>query len=269
LKYFIILLFLTNFLDAKVYYSKVEPYETRDISSNVTGVVEFIDEDMIGKKLSSKAYIKIDAELDKKELKYLNLKLKELEKIVKVNEAILKNLQESLQRKRINYKQIKDLKIKSRVEKDREFYDLVASENSSLATQKEINNLKVQIDDLKFRKAQLERSISDKYLSDKGFVLYSIDVKVGQVVNKATPLAKIADTSRALLTIYLDGEDLQDAKKRTIYIDGVKTPYKITRLLYIADAQNISKYKAQIVVKAPKTFSKLVQIELKEVADAK
>lgn len=269
MKYLVLFIFLAGFLEAKVYYSKVEPYDFRYISSNVNGVVTYIDEDMLGKKLSAKAYIKIDADLDKKELKYLKLKSKELRKIVEVNEAILINLQESLKRKRINYKQIENLKIKSRVEKDREFYDLVASENSSLATQKEINNLKVQLDDLAFKKAQLERNISDKYISNRGFVLYSIEVKRGQVVNKGTLLAKIADTSKALLSIYLDEEDLKDAKKKILYIDGKKTAYKITRLSYIADAQNISKYLAQIVIKAPKVFSKLAKIELKDANDAK
>jgi len=89
------------------------------------------------------------------------------------------------------------------------------------------------------------------------------------VVNKGTLLAKIADTSKALLSIYLDEEDLKDAKKKILYIDGKKTAYKITRLSYIADAQNISKYLAQIVIKAPKVFSKLAKIELKDANDAK
>ena len=81
-----------------------------------------------------------------------------------VNENILQNMKETLLKKRKNYKQIEALKIKSRVEKDREFYELVASENSYLATLKEINSLKRQIADFKLRKAQLERSIKDKYL---------------------------------------------------------------------------------------------------------
>ena len=156
------------------------------------------------------------------------------------------------------------MKIKSSVEKDREFYDLIASENSFLATQKELNTLKTQIADLELRKAQLSRSISDKTVKNRGYTLYSLDVKVGQVVNKGTLLATVVDTSKAILTIYLNAEDVEDAKSKVVYINGEKTSYKVDRLLTIADSKNISKYKAQIVIKAPKIFSKLAKIELKE-----
>ena len=73
MKLVVFFILLQSLLYSKVYYAKVEPYELREISSNVSGLVLFIDEDMIGKKLSSKAYVKIDAELDTQELKYVNV----------------------------------------------------------------------------------------------------------------------------------------------------------------------------------------------------
>lgn len=259
------LLFVTStLLFSKVYYSKVEPYEVRNLSSNVSGLVEYIDEDMIGKKLTGKVYIRIDAQLDTEELKHLEEKLVYLKDTVVVNEHILSNMEESLKRKRDNYKKIENLKIKSRIEKDKEFYDLVSTENSFLATQKELNTLKTQIADLSIRKAQLIRSISDKKLSDRGFTLYSIDVKVGQVVGMSTPLATIADTTKAKLTIFLDELDVMNAKNKVVYINGEKTGYKISRILNIADSKNISKYMAQIIIKPPEVFSKLVKIELQD-----
>ncbi|MEA3330578.1 MAG: HlyD family secretion protein [Campylobacterota bacterium] len=249
---------------SKVYYSKVEPYEIRDISSNVSGLVLYVDENSIGKKLSKSAYIEIDSELDKQELKFIEDKLVYLKKIISANEAVLINLENSLDKKRENYKKIESLKIKSVVEKDREFHDLINSENQFLNTQKEIENLKVQITDLKLKEVYLRRSISDKNLTANGFTLYSILVKPGQVVAVSTPLARVADISKALLTIYLDEPDVKDAKKKVVYIDGEKTSYKISRLLNIADSKNISKYMAQIVIKSPKLFSKLVKIELRD-----
>ena len=263
MKILIIMFFLFTMLFSKVYYSKVEPYEIRDISSNVSGLVLSIDEDMIGEKLTSNAYIRIDSELDSKELVFIKEKLEYLREIIKVNKSVLFNLEKSLARKRENYKRIEDLKFKSSVEKDREFYDLVSSENLYLSTQKEIQNLRVQIADLKLRKTQLQRSVNDKYVSNKGFILYDILVKVGQVVNISTPLAKVADISKAKLTIYLDEVDVKDAKKKSIYINGEKTSYKISRTLNIADGKNISKYMAQIIIQSPKLFSKLVTIELR------
>lgn len=263
MKILIISFLMSSLLFSKVYYSKVEPYEIMNISSNVSGLVVKVDEDMIGKELSNRAYIQIDDELDAKELEYIEDKLEYLKDMVLANESILKNLEESLFKKRDNYKRIEQLKIKSVVEKDREFHDLINSENLFLNTQKEMQNLKVQITDLKLRKAHLTRSIKDKRLSAEGFILYEILVKAGQVVGMSTPLAKIADTSKAKLTIFLDEQDIINAKEKTIYIDGEKTDYKITRLLNIADSKNISKYKAQIIINSPKLFSRLAKIELK------
>ncbi len=257
-----ILFLMATLLFSKVYYSKVEPYEIRDISSNVAGLIVFTDDNMIGKKLSQKPYIKIDSELDIQELQYTKEKLSSLRDTVSINESILNNLEKSLKKKRENYKRIESLTIKSVVEKDKDFHDLINIENQFLSTQKEIQNLKVQITDLKLKAEYLTKSLSDKTLSAKGLVLYSILVKTGQVVGIATPLAKVADTSKAILTIYLDEEDMLNAKNKTIYIDGEKTSYKISRLLHIADNKNISKYMAQIIIKAPELFSKLVKVEL-------
>lgn len=263
MKFLIITLFMSTLLFSKVYYAKVEPYELRDISSNVSGLVLFTDENMVGKKLSNKEYIRIDSVLDTQELKLTQEKLNYLRNTVAANEKILDNLEKSLMKKRENYKKIESLKIKSVVEKDKEFHDLISSENQFLNTQKEIQSLKVQITDLRLKEAQLTRNISDKTLSAEGFVLYSIAVKAGQVVGVSTPLAQVADTSKALLTIYIDEEDIHEIKKKVIYIEGEKTEYIVSRFLNIADSKNISKYMAQIVIKSPELFSKIVKVELK------
>jgi multidrug efflux pump subunit AcrA (membrane-fusion protein) len=261
------LFFFISTIFANVYYAKVEPYELRKISSNVSGEVLFTDDDMLGKKLSKKPYIIIDSQLDRDELKALETKLEFYKKTLHSNEVILKNLQKTLSLKRKNYDRVKSLKIKSQIEKDNEYYNLISSENSYINIQKETNNLRINIADLQLRKKQLLKSIKDKSLEAEGFVLYSIAVKPGQVVSFATPLATIADTSKALLTLYLDDEDLANLDKKTIYIDDKRTDYKIDRVVRIADTKNISKYKAQIIIKAPKVFSKLAKIELKEGID--
>jgi hypothetical protein len=247
---------------AKVYYAKVEPFEIRDISSNVSGLVVYADENIVGTTLSNEPYIKIDAIVDTKELEFIEDKLSYMHEMLLENESILVNLSDSIKRKRINYKKVSNLKFKSSVEKDREFYDLIASENTYLNTKKEVQNLKIQITDLKLRKVQLQRSIEDKNLVAPNFVLYEMLVKAGKVVNIGTPLAKIADASKAKLTIYLDEVDVKNATKKVVIIDGKKTKYKISTMLNIADGVNISKYMAQITIDAPQLFSKLVKIEL-------
>jgi len=264
MKFLITIILLSSVVFAKVYYAKVEPFEVRNISSNVSGLVLYANEDLVGTTLSDKPYIKIDSVLDVKELEFIEDKLSYMREMVKENENVLVNLNDSLKRKRLNYEKVSNLKFKSSVEKDREFYNLVSSENTYLNTKKEIQSLKLQITDLKLRRIQLQRNVNDKNLKAPNFILYEMLVKPGKVVSMGTALAKIADASRAKLTIYLDEEDVANSNKKIIYIDGEKTKYKITRMLNIADSKNISKYMAQIIIDAPKLFSKLVKVELRD-----
>jgi len=254
---------LATSLLAKEYYAKAEPNEIYTISSSVSGQVLFADELKEGSQLGNAEYILIDDELDQIELIQVSQKIEILSNSLAINKDVLKNYKEMLKRKTKNYEKIKELKIKSSVEKDKEFYDLVSTQNQYYSTQKEVENLKIQQNDLTLRKAQLKRSIKDKHLSANGMVLYKLMVKKGQVVSMATPLAQVADISKAKLSIFLNKNDLDSIESKVIYIDGIKSEYTITRLWSIADEQHLSSYKAEIVIDAPKYFSKLVKIEFK------
>ena len=260
---FIFLILSVVSLMAKEYYAKVEPYEIRTISSNVSGLVMYANEENEGRRLGKKNYIEIDDELDKIELEQSVEKLALLKNTLKLNEEIVENYAQMLKKKDINYNRVKDLKIKSTVEKDREFYDLAATRNQYISTRKEMENLKIQINDLELRQAQLGHSIRDKHLNASGYVLYRLMVKEGQVVNPSAPLAEIADISRAKLTIYLNAEDMKGIKEKVIYLDGQKSNYKINRLWNIADATHLSSYRAEIIIDAPKRFSILIKVEFR------
>ena len=250
-------------LMAKEYYAKIEPYETLTIASNVSGLILFADEENEGTVLGRKPYIQIDDELDQVELGQVVNKITLLEGSLKLNEKMARNYEAMLEKKQRNYDNIKSLKIKSTIEKDREFYDLISTQNQFISTEKEIQNLKTQINDLHLRQAQLKRSIKDKSLSAEGYVLYKLIVKEGQVVNPASPLAEIANVRRAKLTLYLTSQDMKGAEGKTIYINGEKSPYKIDRLWKIADAQHLSSYRAEIIIDAPEYFSSLLKVELR------
>ena len=262
-KLLIIATLLTSSLLAKEYYAKAEPKEIYTISSNVVGQVMFSDELKEGAILDRAEYIVIDDELDQVELIQVSQKIEILERTVQINEEMLANFKEIVKRKTQNYEKIKSLKIKSSVEKDREFYDLITTQNQYFSTQKELENLKIQENDLHLRKVQLQRSIKDKHLSANEKVLYKLMVKKGQVVAMATPLAQVADISKAKLSIFVNKNDLEGIKSKIIYIDGERSAYKITRLWNIADEQHLSSYKLEILIDAPKYFSKLIKVEFK------
>jgi len=262
-KFSIILIFFSVLAFAKEYYAKVEPLTIDTISSNVNGEILLVKKDLIGKKLLNQPYIIIDSRLDKIDLNSTTKKISILKDMIKFDKEIIKNLEESLERKKINYENIKDLSIKSKVEKDNMFFDLINTKNQLINTKKELQNYISQLADLNYKKAKLQKSIKDKTIISQGYVLYDILVKKGQVVNIGTPLSKVANTKKAILTIYVDKEDLKNIKAKDVYIDGRKTSYKVNRVNYIADSVNLSKYKVQIIINPPKIFSNLVKVELK------
>lgn len=262
-KIFTLLLLSGMTLFAKEYYSKVEPYEILTISSNVSGQVTFADEKKEGKVVGKQAYVKIDDKLDRIELNNVNKKIALLKNTLKLNEEMQKNYDEILVKKQKNYDNIKGLKTKSVIEKDREFYEVISTQNTLITTAKEVDNLKVQINDLQLRAEQLRKSIADKSLSADGYFLYALSVKEGQVVSPGMELSKVADISKAKLTVYLNASDMKEAKTKSVYLNGQKTAYKIDRLWEIADSTHLSSYKAEIIIKAPKYFSELMKVELK------
>ena len=261
-KYIAICFFLLTPLFGAKYYSKVEPVDIFTIASSVQGEVVFADESKLGKKLDKTPFILIDAKVDVAELKAVTKKIATLEEMIQADKEIVKNLQESLVRKKQNYENIKALSVKSKIQKDTIYFDLIATKNQLLNTKKELANYMSQVGDLEAKKIRLEKSIHDKTITKEGYVLYELYVKKGDVATPAKPLAKVADTSKAILTLYVDRDVLEGIDKKTVFIDGKKTAYKVSRVIPIADSVNLSKYKVQIIIDAPKIFSKLVKVEI-------
>ncbi|RUM64930.1 MAG: HlyD family secretion protein [Sulfurimonas sp.] len=264
MKLIMTLIVTLSVLCAKEYYAKVEPYEIKTISSNVSAVVLRADEAKEGTLLDGNDYIVLDDKLDTVELKKITRKMALLRQTIAYNQKMIQNYEALLEKKKRNFERIKNLKIKSSVEKDREFYDLVASQNQYLNTQKELANITIQLNDLQLREAVLKKSIRDKHLSNKGWMLYDLLVHQGAFVTPSTPLAQLADVSKAKLVIYLNRDEVEGALAKTLYINGIKSPYKITKIWRIADAKHLSSYKAEIVMDAPKVFSNLVKVELRD-----
>lgn len=257
------LLFLVVNIHAKEYYAKAEPYEIFTVSSNVSGEVIYTDLDSQGKVLGKKGYLQIDDTLDRAELQSVENKIAALIKTLEHNRQMELNYRQMVEMKQSNFDRIKDLKIKSSVEKDREYFDVVSSRNALLGVQKEIESLNISLGDLKLRRTQLRKSINDKHLSAPGKVLYQLMVKPSAVVNPGTPLAQIADIRKAKLTLYLGADEAQSIHKKKIYLDGKMTPYTINRLWKIADPSKLSSYRAEILISPPSQFSHLIKVEFK------
>lgn len=263
MKKILLLILCSLSLIASEYYSKAEPYRFYTLQSNVSGLVTHSDERLEGKVLGKNAFIRIDDELDQKELRLLKAKKLNLQNSLKLNEKMAKNLNIMIEKKSQNYERIKDLPIKSNVEKDKEFFDLSNTQNSELSTLEKIQTIHSQLNDTELRLAQLKRSIKDKSIRAKEMVLYELYVKKGKVVSPGMNLAEIADISQAKLTIFLNANVLEEIQTKTIYLNGEASTYKIDKIWPLSDSEHISSYKTEILIKAPKQFSQLYKIEFK------
>lgn len=261
-----VMLFVTLLLTlhGKPYYAKAEPYELTTYAANVSGQVTQTLESAEGGILGSTPFLRIDDELDRDELEKTLVKLAAMKRMLGVNEKIIANYEKILARKEANYERVKDLDVKSVVEKDREFYDVATTQNQYLSTLKELDSLRVQLADLRLRRAYLEKTIADKQPTAKGRLLYKLMVKPGQVVAPATPVAQLADVSRAKLTLYVTAEDVAGIEAKKIYLDGKATVYRVERAWKVADDQQLSSYRVEIVIDAPERFSQLVKVEFKD-----
>ncbi len=253
----------TLFLRADVYYAKVEPIESYSIKSAVSGQVVKSDISKEGKYIKNSLIIKIDDSVNIQDLKTSQKKIEILKNIEDIDKENLKNLKLTYDIKKRNYDRIKDLKTKSIYEKDNQLTLVISSKNQYLSAKQALQNIKSQIDDLKYKIFTLKDTINKKNIYLKDRYLYKLYVKKGDFVNPGTLLMDVKDISKAKLTIYLSYEDLRDIDKKVIYINGKKSDIKFYRVWRVADTTHISSYKAELHILSPKIFSKVVKIELK------
>jgi len=233
---YLILFLLPLLMFGKVYYAKVEPYESVVLKSAVSGLLLDVDLEAEGSVVENKRIIYIDDRLDK-----VNLKIS--------NENFL-SLQETLNRQKSYFERMDTLKTASTSQKDTAYYSY--------------SSTKRQVLDMQYKIAQLEDTIEKKSIMLNDKYLYEIMVRKGDYVSPGTPLAKVEDTSKAKLVIFLESETIEGIDQKIVYLDGEKTDYKVDKVWKVADEKFISSYKAEIYIPSPKgAFSKLVKIEIK------
>ena len=250
MKILTILLLTITSLFSYEYYSKAAPYEQFLIKSDVSGKVVYSDEFKEGKNGDGSIVIKIDDFIDRVDLNTTKLEIKNLK-------SIIKNSKQLYEIDKRAYEKIKNLSTYSETQKDAKKIKMLTSYTNLLNQQINLSKLNLKLKTLQDKINKKNIKISHKYY------IYKIYPKVGDFVNFGSPLIEIADLSQAKLIIFVTYEDLQKIKQNKITIDGKKIKYKIVKMLKIADSKNISGYKVELVIPAPKVFSSLVKIEIK------
>lgn len=265
MKYLLSIFILAVSLNATVYYAKVEPYEVYHIKASASGSVVSVFKEAEGRVSNGGVLIQIDDFLNQKELESSKKKLEAQKRSFALLEKNLQNSKKVEEIRKDNYNRIKNLKTKSKTSKDAELINLINATNQVISLENSLQNLKVTISDLEYKIAYLEDTINKKSVKiKKGFLIYKTYVSEGDFVNVGTPLVDAYDITKGKVVIYLSSEDVDIAKDAVLYVNDKPTKYKISKVWKVADTQNISSYRAEVIVDAPKHFSRLFKIELKK-----
>jgi len=257
-------LILTNVLLASEYFAKAQPVDEFSLKASVSGQVVKVDESKEGKLSDGSVLIMIDDKVDVIELESSKEKLGFLDANIKLAKQSVANMYQSMKIQKQNFVKVQNLASYSSVQKDSKRIASINATNAYIQAKTSLENLKTQKADLKVRIARLEDSIFKKNIHvKKGLYIYKIYPNVGDFVTMGSPLLDSSDISKARLTIYVTKEDLVGIENKKIFIDDKETDYKIEKLWSIADTQNISAYKTEIVIEKPAVFSTLMKVEFK------
>ncbi len=257
-------LILTSALLASEYFAKAQPVDTFALKASVSGQVISVDESKEGKLSDASVVIMIDDKIDVIELDASKEKLTFLDSNIKLSKQSVSNSLKMMKIDKTNYQRVQNLSSYSKLQKDAKLLSSINSTNGYIQSKTSLENLKTQRADLTVRIARLEDSIAKKNISvKKGLYIYKLYPNVGDFVSMGAPLLDSSDISKARLTIYVTKEDLKDIQSKKIFIDDKETSYKIDKLWTIADTQNISAYKTEIVIDKPEVFSTLMKVEFK------
>ncbi|WP_321312022.1 hypothetical protein [Halarcobacter sp.] len=235
MRYLLIVIAIVSFSFANEFYAKLEPIESYEIKSSVSGKIIFSNKNIEGKKANNSKIIEIDSYVDRIDLE------QSLKKLEAMNEMI--ELQNT------NYQRLMQIKSKSGYEKDNQKINVV--------------NLEINKADILINIANLRDSIKNKKLIEKNYYIYNIAVNEGDYVTPGTLLYEAKDLSKGKLEIFIPILDIDTIKDKDIYLDGKKTDLKINKIYNVADSKHISSYKVKIIVNNPKQFSRLIKIEFK------
>ena len=220
---------------ANEYYAKLEPIDSFQVKSAVAGKVIYSNSKIEGFQANNSTIIEIDSLVNKVELEQSKNKLKFIDEMLEIE----KN----------NYSRLNQVTSKSEFEKDTQKLKVINLESSKA--------------DMIIKIETLKDTISNKKLVEKSNYIFNIAVKDGDYVSPGTLLYESKDLSKGKLEIFVPIAQIDEIKNKDIYLDGIKSNVKISKIYDVADATNISAYKVELIIEDVKIFSRLVKIEFK------
>lgn len=225
---------------ASEYMTKIEPFESFEIKSQTTGIVEFVNRDLESQFIKmNQVLIEINSKDEEIELHKQKNSLAVQREIVKIKQR--------------NYSAKNRVSQMSRYEKEREKLDFLESKKELVLIQEEIKRLK--------------NEISKKKLEVKNRYIHKIYVNKGEYITLGDNLYGSFNISKQKITLYLSFEEIESLDEKLIYIDGVKSDFKVHKISKIKDEIRVSRYKVEFIKQNNDLenffFDRVVKVELK------
>lgn len=241
-----IIIFMACWLFA--YDAKVLPFDEYDVKSAVSGKVVYANKNLEAKNLKNKTVVKLDDYQENVDINNTKIQIDILKQEIKNQKAIVK-------RKKETYLKYKNLKTKSKLEKDLKFYDYMASYNQLL-------NLTAQLSNLKNNLKKLKDIVNKKNIKISGY-LYKLYIDKDDYATPGRLIAKVYDISKQKLYIYVPIDKINSIKNKKIYINSKLSKFKITKIWKVPDEQYVTSYKVELVGNGLK-FGDIVDVEFKK-----
>jgi hypothetical protein len=233
-------LFSFSFLFAKEYMTQINPNEKIQIKSQTMGVIKYVN-----KKLESnfvkenQVLLKINSLDEEIELKKETNSLTLQKEIVKIKEQ--------------NYNAKKRIKQLSLYDKNNEKLSFLESKKELVLKEQNIKKLLNEISKKVF-------NIENKYVN-------TIFIKKDEYVNIGDKLFDMYDISNLKITLYLTSKEIKGLKEKSVFIDGVKSDFKVNKINKIKDEVKVSRYKVEFIKRNENVdnyfFNKIVKVEIK------
>jgi multidrug resistance efflux pump len=245
------------------YMAKVEPYDTVTIKAAAAGAVLEANTSAEGRVLHGARLVHIDDRIERSDLENARRNRAILSEMLELDTSALKVLEETMKRQKAYFERMRRLSTASQTQKDNAYNAYASAFNQYVAMREKVLSLRKQLNDTDAAIVRLEDTIEKKSIEVTGFV-GTLKVRKGDYVAPGTPIARIDDTSKAKLVLFVPQKELEGIENKTVLINGKTTDYKVSKVWRVSDEVYMSSYRVEIVIDAPKdAFSKLVKVELK------
>lgn len=221
IKFLVYLIFILNSsnLFAISYMGKIEPFTTYTISSEISGIVTFVD--------STKEFSSIDT-------KELIISIDSSDEDIQIESSTqsLSNLKEILIIQKQNYENKSKVKQLSPYDKNNEKLAYLQTKQTYIET-------KLNSKTLKNQKRKKEFYVKNKYLG-------KIYKNQGELINIGDVLFQYYDFSKIKIILYIKPEDIKNIKNKKIFIDNKKSEFSISKISKIRDKYRVSTFEVEL-----------------------